>query len=388
MMPPTIFWTGGTEADRASLEEAKERYGAQVVRVNASVLAKLTLAAVARGPVVCIVEADREAGLALGLGVDEVLRAGEVTTATLAGAIDRARARAAVRASAEYRHALLDQDEEAAFAVLGAALGERLETPLALASVDCAAITDAMNCLVEVDNEFVAWTALVAPSDQLRHLIARRMTAPTAPELKGVLRRLRASIGRAESLVRLLRELNRAGVSGSPATVAPLLADIVDVMRPIIGAWAEVTVQADAVCVAAASRTTLVVAAGVLLANALDSIRAASRGQGTIVVRAFEEEDAVIIEVRDDGQQIASDLRPDLLEPHFSDSPSARRGLPGLRDRLRRAGGDLLVDSDATGSVVRAFLPSARVHDGVALAPPLSRPDLQSGKAESRKAES
>jgi signal transduction histidine kinase len=367
MTPPTIFWTGGTDADRLALEEAKELYGAQVIRVNASVLAKLTLAAVARGPVVCIVESDREAGLALGLGVDEVLRAGEVTRVTVEAAVDRARARAAVRASAEYRHALLDQDEEAAFAVLGAALGERLETPLALASVDCAAVSEAMTCLIEVDDEFVAWTALVAPSDQLRHLIARRLTAPTAPELKGVLRRLRASIGRAESLVRLLRELNRTGMRGSPATVAPLLADIVDVMQPIIGPWAEVSVQADAVCVAAASQTTLVVTAGVLLANALDSIRTAGRGHGSIVLRAFEEEDAVIIEVRDDGQQIPSDLRPDVLEPHFSDSPSARRGLPGLRDRLRRAGGDLLVDSDVNGSVVRAFLPSARVQDGVAL---------------------
>ena len=153
-----------------------------------------------------------------------------------------------MRASPEYRHALFDQDEEAAFATLGAALGERLETPLAMASVDCAAVIDAMNCLIEVDDQFVAWTALVAPSEYLRSLIARRLSAPTAPELKGVLKRLRASIGRAESLVRLLRDLTRPSDAGDRIAVGALLEDIVDVMREVTSPWAEIAVQAEPEC--------------------------------------------------------------------------------------------------------------------------------------------
>jgi|CZKU01.1.fsa_nt_gi signal transduction histidine kinase len=366
MASPIIFWTCAIESDRAPLEEAPTLHGAQVVRVTPSGLVRHVLGAVSRGPVVCIVGSDREAGQALGLGVDEVLRGGEVTGETLAHAISRAGARAAVRASPEYRHALLDQDDATAFAELGAAFGERLETPLTLAAVDCAAVADAMNCLIEVDAQFVAWTALVAPSEQLRTLIARRLTAPTAPELQGVLRRLRASIGRAESLVRLLRDLTKSGATGSAIAVGALLADIVDLMRPVIDPWAEISVQADPECIAAASQTTLVVAVGVLLSNALDSIRAAARGKGSIVVRVFDEEDAVILEVHDDGQEITTDLRPDVLGVQFGES-AHRKGIPGLRDRVRRVGGDVLVDSGSTGSMVRLFLPSARTRDAIGL---------------------
>jgi signal transduction histidine kinase len=46
-----------------------------------------------------------------------------------------------------------------------------------------------------------------------------------------------------------------------------------------------------------------------------------------------------------------------------------RRGIPGLRDRVRRAGGEVLVDSGSTGSMVRVFLPSARIGDGIGLEP-------------------
>ena len=288
----TIFWTALADANRAVLDGALRTYDAHVVRVNPELLARHTLAAVARGPVICVVGTDREAGHALSLGVDEILRAGEVTTEVMAEAVMRARARAAVRASREYRHALLDEDDETALAVLGGALGERLEMPLAMASLDCASVADAMNCLIELDNQFFAWTALVAPSDQLRSLIARRLTAPTAPELKGVLRRLRASIGRAESLVRLLRELTDPKGSRGPLFVATLLADIVDVMRPVIEPGVEISVEAAAECVTTASRTTLVVIVGALLSNALDGIRAASRGKGKISVLVFEAEDA------------------------------------------------------------------------------------------------
>ncbi len=363
----TIFWTALADADRAVLEEASRAHEAHVVRANPELLVRQALAAVARGPVICVVGTDREAGHALGLGIDEVLRAGEVTTGAMAEAVGRARARAAVRASREYRHALLDEDDETALAVLGGALGERLEMPLAMASLDCASVADAMNCLIELDDQFFAWTALVAPSEQLRSLIARRLTAPPAPELKGVLRRLRASIGRAESLVRLLRELTDPKGSRGPLFVATLLADIVDVMRPVIEPSVEISVEAAPECVTTASRTTIVVVVGALLSNALDGIRASSRGKGKISLQAFEAEDAIVVEVRDDGREIPTDLRPDLLERQFG-AGTSRRGLPGLRDRVRRAGGDMLVDSGSNGNTIRVFLPSGRVHDGAALA--------------------
>jgi signal transduction histidine kinase len=359
----TIFCTTVAEGDWAALHGVS---GAQVVQVTTSGLARDALAAVSRGPVLCVVGSDREAGNALRLGVDEVLRSGEVTPESLGAAISRAISRASVRELPEYRHALLDQDEEAAFAELGAAFGERLETPLTMASADCAAVAEAMNCLMEVDDQFVAWTALVAPSQQLRNLVARRLNAPPAPELRGVLRRLRASIGRAESLVRLLRDLTKSAHAEGDVSVSSLLADVADLMRPIIGPWAEINVSATPDCFVTASRTTVIVVVGVLLSSALDSIRAASRRTGQIDVRVFHEEDAVVLEVSDNGREIPTDLRSDLLAPQFGDASARRRGVAGLRDRVRRAGGDLLVDSSPKGSTVRVFLPSGRAADEVA----------------------
>jgi signal transduction histidine kinase len=359
----TIFLTGVTDTDRPFLDEASRLAGVQVVNVSPRALPKQALVAVARGPVICVVRTDREAGQALGLGIDEVLRAGEVTREALAGAMERASSRAAARSSPKYRRALLDQDDDAAFAMLGAALGERLETPLAMAAVDCAAIAQAMNCLIDVDDQFVAWTALVAPPDQLRNLVARRLVAPTSPELRGVLKRLRASIGRAESLVRLLRDLTRSADPKDHVAVGPVIEDVVDVMRQILTPWCEVAIQADSLCVAAASHKTVVAVIGALLANAVDAIRAAPMAKGTIALRAFEEEEAVIVELRHNGRETPSDLRPELLDSHFGELATHRGGLPGLRDRLRRTGGDLLVDSDPTGTTVRVFFPSARAQD-------------------------
>jgi signal transduction histidine kinase len=242
-----------------------------------------------------------------------------------------------------------------------------------MASLDCASVADAMNCLIDLDDQFFAWTALVAPSEQLRSLIARRLTAPTAPELKGVLRRLRASIGRAECLVRLLRELTDPKGSRGPLLVAALLEDIVEVMRPVIEPCADISVEATPECVTTASRTTLVVVVGALLANALDGIRAASRGKGRISLHVFEAEEAIVVEVRDDGREIPSDLRPDLIEQRYGES-TQRRGLPGLRDRVRRAGGDLLVDSGPSGNAIRVFLPSGRAPDAAILAQEAAEP--------------
>ena len=138
-------------------------------------------------------------------------------------------------------------------------------------------------------------------------------------------------------------------------------------MRPVIEPSVEISVEAASECVTTASRTTLVVIVGALLSNALDGIRASARGKGKISLHVFEAEEAIVVEVRDDGREIPTDLRPDLLERQFG-TGAARRGLPGLRDRVRRAGGDLLVDSGPSGNAIRVFLPSGRVHDAVAVA--------------------
>src|SRR4051794_8563088 len=82
--------------DDALTEIARVR-GATITAVTTSTLGARVVPALAVGAVVLIVRTDADASYGLGLGVDEVVRAGEWKRAQLDAAIDRAVARAAAR---------------------------------------------------------------------------------------------------------------------------------------------------------------------------------------------------------------------------------------------------------------------------------------------------
>jgi two-component system NarL family sensor kinase len=65
-----------------------------------------------------------------------------------------------------------------------------------------------------------------------------------------------------------------------------------------------------------------------------------------------EEDDRLLIEVRDQGRGIS-------LEKQFELSSSGRTGVGfrGMRERLRQLGGTLNIQSDGGGTVVTAVMP-------------------------------
>jgi signal transduction histidine kinase len=301
----------------------------------------------------------QEAGRALAFGVDEVIRVGELTDETLSTTIARASARAVARSSYESRRSLLQDDDELAVASLAAAFGHGLAEPLATASLDCQFLASVLSALLSVDDQFVAWTALVAPIEQVRQLAARRLALPPSRELKQLLADIMSSLQRASALASGLGHLAAGTGANSPAPIAQLVAEVIEVLRSDVRRYATVTLKTEGACAVCVAPITVAMVVTTLLGNAVDAIRAARRDEGRIEVRLSECEDSVVLEVQDNGQGALSDLRPTVFEPYFSVSRTHRTGLVRLRERLRRCGGDVMVDADSLGTMVRVLFPSA-----------------------------
>jgi signal transduction histidine kinase len=357
----TILWTALLRTDVAALEEAVREYDASLVHTPAASLRLRAIPALAVGPVIAIATNDKEASAALGVGVDEVLRAGEVTHDALKAAVDRAIARASARTQ-RINGVRSEDDDEVAFALLSVALGKELSEPLNRASEDCERLKHGLSNVLEVSDDFVSWsggteTLSSGDHEELRRITARRLAAPSSRELRATVQRLSAAVLQARSTVGALRDLTRG--AQSPLSAKELLEDIVEVLRVDMDAVTELTLEVEGRCQTIVPRATFVFVVVSLIAHALDSIRSAGRAERRLSVRGFEAEGAVVVEFADNGIEIPADLRPDLMEPLFRDPDITRGGLPGIRDRVRRAGGELVVDTDTTGSTVRVILPTA-----------------------------
>ena len=353
MVTLTIFWTALHRSDVASLEDAVRDHDATLVQVSIDMLPVRVIPALASGMVLAVCLSNSEASLALSAGVDEVLRSGEVTPEALREAIERANARATARSSRGLRRMLLEDDDDVVLTLLGTALRDDLKVPLSSAENELDRLYQSIPALLEAGDDFVAWTSSTN-RDTPRRIAARRLAGPSSDELKGGLSRLHDAIRRARRIVEGMLRLSRD--NELPVSASYVITDVVEVLN---GAqtYAELSVETEGACLCTVSRNALVLTVTALAAHALESVRAANRQPGKIAVRVFSAEEAVIIEVQDDGQEVPADLRPDALEPYFRDPTSHRPGLPGVRDRVRRMGGDLVVDSGPQGNLVRVMLP-------------------------------
>jgi len=168
------------------------------------------LAAMARGGVVAVVD-EEAAERALSLGVDEVLRPIDAVSAdAIRAAVERARLRAAARAERDARLAeeLCRSDGEA-LELLGAAAAHDLQTPLAVASLDCEMVTEALGVVVGVADEVARWAVSTVPPplDELRRLAAARRSVPPTDELAATTNDLAAALRRATQVVRKMSAL-------------------------------------------------------------------------------------------------------------------------------------------------------------------------------------
>jgi signal transduction histidine kinase len=182
---------------------------------------------------------------------------------------------------------------------------------------------------------------------------------PSAREVLRVLADVRKELRGAGSLAMSLAELAAHAERSGAGSIAALARDVVGVMRDDYSAWAIFTVEVEGPCKVAIAPVSVAFVLAALIVNAVDAIRGGRKGTGRVEIRLSEHEDAVLLEVQDDGRPVRTDLRPSVLEPYFGVARSDRTGLVRIRERMRRCGGDVQVDSGEGGTTVRVLLPTS-----------------------------
>ncbi len=331
--PVTVLWL----IDRADVPAHLDERFRHVVgdpRAPAATIVRLLL----EGPLLAVVSNDDDGQRAIAYGVDEVVLAAEVGTT----AFDRIAARTAVRAQArlnrdQFLIDLVRKDDTAAIELLSAALGEKLIAPLALAAAESSELA-------------VQLGTADAPLDRARRI------ADTVAAAAGVVEKMRELVPTERSdevvdLAQIARE-----VSGSLAAA----------VKPVASFDVSIASQA---CHVGMPRWQVAVMVASLIANAVDSVASHGDGARTVSVRVSTEQNAALLEVADNGHGVDGDQRPSMADPFFTTSAkSLGLGLTLVSARVRRAGGELMIESDPEiGTTVRVFLPLV---GGVHLEPP------------------
>jgi signal transduction histidine kinase len=353
MQPLTIFWTALSRSDVSALEDAVRERDAVLTQVSIGVLPVQAVPALASGAVIVVCASNKEATLALAAGADEVLRSGEVTQELLQSAIARALARADARALKRKRRSILEEEEDVALSLLRAALSDELTQPLTSAVTEADRLSRSLPTVLEVEDDFLAWTTST-DRETPRRIAARRLAAPSGDELRVGMGRLQDALKQARATVDGVLRLSRAGEA--QVSAAEVVSEVVDLVSGVVS-YADVSVETSGRCVCSATRGVLVHTVAALTARALEAIRERACERGTLAIRVFHEEGAVVIEVQDDGAEIRADLHPDVFDPYFRDPTHPRSGLSGVRDRVRVAGGEMVVDTGPQGTIVRVIFP-------------------------------
>ena len=354
----TIFWIEVTDDEAFALERVARAKRARVVQVRMYSLASMAFPALAQGAVLFVARTEQEATRALGLGVDEVIRTGDITEQALDEKLSRAATRAEARASFELRRGLFQDDDDLALAALVSAFGRRLAVPITSAALACELLESALAVILDLDDAFVECAVRGSPADQARDLAVRRLANPPSRELLRALGQAREELDRASSLVATLAGLASRAEASAGGSIAQLVQDIVAVMSADYATWATFVVDARGPCRVAVPPVTVSFILSSLIVNAVDAVRAGREDGGRVEVRLSEHEDTVLLEVQDNGRPVRTDVLPGALDPYFDPTRSNRTGLARARDRMRRCGGDLQIDSGERGTTVRVLLPT------------------------------
>ncbi|HSO49828.1 MAG TPA: ATP-binding protein, partial [Acidimicrobiia bacterium] len=96
--------------------------------------------------------------------------------------------------------------------------------------------------------------------------------------------------------------------------------------------------------------------------NLLDNAADAMDGQGTLTIRATEEEGQVVIKISDTGGGIDAEVRDRVFDPFFTTKEPGKGtglGLHTVHTIVTRSGGEIAVDSDGTGTTFTLRFPPA-----------------------------
>jgi signal transduction histidine kinase len=368
----TILWVGtATDAARpASDGDTKTGPRSRPVEATAEsvelgALPAAVTIAMARGGVVAAVADHSIAEQALSLGVDETMLHG-ASSREIERACENARLRAAARAERDGRLAdELSRADGEALEILGAAVAHELKTPLAVASLNSDILCELLGPVTDVADRASAWAAAgVEISPEARQsLAALRATAPPTSEINASAQDLSTALRRATQVVRRMSALTSDEPMQS-CDLAEVLSKVESIMRGLLERSAEFVVNLPgAPCLVAFPRWQLMQTMAALLANAHDATSTKARDQGVIsrIEMTLTLQGAVaLVEVNDTGVGMSPDVRARALHPFFTTRRPGALGL-GLTiaaGRVRRAGGELMVESElGEGTRVRIFLP-------------------------------
>jgi hypothetical protein len=334
MVEFTIFCTACPAFNGALLGDL----GRDNLRVLTSDLASLradVALASEKGPVLVVARGAREASYALGLGVDEVIRAQGVTRESLDQAMDRARKRADMRLAYRFGCTAAEYSALRGFGLLITSVLQEVSQPLRLALLKSTILNEEM-ARIQATQHLLGSDADTMPIQRMQTL---SRLATSATRMEKLVQQQRCMLERAESFLSVFETCKDDADEGTN-DVGVLLGQVAELMRGEVRESADIRVETEHFCIAATSRPFLVCLVSIVIAQAVDLLRHAGHAKGRVDLRASEAEDVVVVEVEYAGAPAA----PACL-------------LKGVHECLLSIKGDLLIDSNETRTIVRLLLP-------------------------------
>lgn len=349
----SVYWIASRETDGRALYDVCERLGVPLKRLERGSMASELTAAGVMGGVVVLVDTDDDASRALGLGADEVLRTSDFGEVELDAALERAQLRASARALRDQRARGPARDN--GLLLLGSALGEQILGPLRVASAECMQFTHTLRVLLSINDDLVGWARLSAPTDELRRLAARRLAAPSSVEVQEALSRMQSALNDAGELAGILRRLVADSGDDGLLPADRLAEDFAKLIAPQVASMCTIEVGDANACTIPVRASFFLSVAALLVSNALSAFEACEKHRGRILLWTGEADGLAVLSFEDDAGEMTADLRGAAAEA----GERTIAGLDSLRERLTRCGGDLLVQSDPTGTQVRVVFAPA-----------------------------
>jgi signal transduction histidine kinase len=341
----------------------------EFARVHPRDLIPAVVPALGRGGVVAVVADAATEELALGLGVDETLRATHVDAA-LSEAVARARVRAHARELRE--RCMADQathDGTAHMMLLGAAIAHEMNNPLAVASLNTEVLHMSVRSLLEMLDEVKSYADAgnPMPLPVLRRLCAARQLSPAREDITAALQDLEMALRDAATMVVRMTALTDTQPPGETVDLGALLGEFAQLVRAEVERVARFNVQLPGPsCFVEIPRGWAMQIAASLVANSLEAVADLPHRHAEIDLRLTLHEEVCVIEVRDNGAGMSTDVRRRAVEPFFTTRRPGALGL-GLTmviAQARRVGGEVLTDSrPGVGTTIRVFLPTSRKVD-------------------------
>ncbi len=336
--PVTFLLVAGT--DESDLPEGTERS----VRVTDAELVQTLARALVRAAVVAVVPDDEAAHRLLGLGVDEVVRAG-VDAAQLEVVEDRARLRARAR---------WGRDAPALGSFVG--LFERaVHGAIVDAAINSQAIQLGLGTVTKLADEYARSASsgrTLLPVSERGRIVATRVAAPASERLGEAARALDSTLRSVAVATEQMMAFSPRLYEAPTCDARTVLCAVAQLAEPLLGDRAELKVSLPKdPCPVPLSKSTLADVVAELLERAAAVVSDYSVDQGVVTLALRSDGDTAVIAVSDNG-------------PGGS-SAAAAAVSPVLNDYVERVGGAVLIDLElGVGSTARVFLPVAKEYEG------------------------